>query len=64
MELRGIAREADVRIDRSALLREAGHVEHGHALSLDVRGHAEDGADRHDARAADAGDEHAEGAFQ
>src|SRR3546814_8449755 len=42
-----------------ALLREARHVEHRAALALDMRGHAEQRADRDHARAADAGDEDA-----
>src|SRR5690606_37597627 len=42
-----------------ALLREPGHVEHGDALALDVRGHAHERADRDHAGAADAGDDDA-----
>ncbi len=46
-------------VDRAALLREAGHVEHGAALAFEMRGHAEQGPDRDDAGAADPGDEDA-----
>ena len=48
-------------IHRAALLRQAGHVEHGDALAFEMRRHAEQRADRHDAGAADAGDEDAVG---
>ena len=47
--------------DRAALLRQAGHVEHRDALALEMRRHAEDRADGHDAGAADAGDQDAVG---
>ncbi len=49
---------------RAALLREACHVEHRDALALEMRGHAEDAADRHHAGAADAGHDDAVGPFQ
>jgi hypothetical protein len=45
----------------AALLRQAGHVEHGDALAVDVGGHAEQGADGDHAGAADAGDQDAVG---
>ena len=48
-------------VDRTALLREAGHVEDGAALPFEMRGHAQQCADRHDAGPADAGDEDAVG---
>ena len=51
------ARQLDVAEHRAALLREAGHVDHAAALALEMRGHAEDRADRDDAGAADAGDD-------
>ena len=53
--------DADMAEDRAALLREAGHVEHRAALALDMRGHADERADGHDAGAADAGDQDAVG---
>ena len=53
--------DAHVAHDGAALLRHAELVEHGCALAFDVRGHAHEGADGHDTRAADAGDEHAVG---
>ena len=51
------ARELDVAEHRAALLREARHVDHAAALAFEMRGHAEDRADRDDAGAADAGDD-------
>jgi hypothetical protein len=45
----------------AALLRQAGHVEHGDALAVEVGGHADQGADGDHAGAADAGDEDAVG---
>ena len=45
----------------AALLRNAGHVNHAAALALQMRGHAENGANGHDASAADAGDDNAKG---
>ena len=51
--------DADVAVDRAALLREAGHVDDADALALEMRRHAEDGADGDDAGAADAGDDDA-----
>ena len=53
--------DADVAVDRAALLREAGHVDDAGALAFEMRGHAEDGADGDDAGAADAGDDDAVG---
>src|SRR6185503_4675812 len=53
-----------MRHHRAVLLGEARHVEDAGALALEVRRHADDLADRDDARAADAGDEDAVRAFQ
>ena len=53
--------DADVAVDRAALLREAGHVDDADTLAFQMRRHAEDGADGDDAGAADAGDDHAIG---
>ena len=53
--------DADVAVDRAALLREAGHVDDADALAFQMRGHADDGADGDDAGAADAGDDDAVG---
>src|SRR5258708_39150542 len=47
--------------DRAALLGHADLVEHGDALALEMRGHADKGADRDDPGAADPGDEDAVG---
>ena len=54
--------DAHVAVDRPALLREAGHVDDADALAFEMRGHAEDAADRHDAGTADAGDDDVVGA--
>ena len=56
--------DADVRVDRAALLREARHVEDGDALALDVRGHAQERADGDHAGAADAGDQDSPGPLE
>ena len=53
--------DADVAVDRAALLREARHVDDADALAFEMRRHAEDGADGDDAGAADAGDDDAVG---
>jgi hypothetical protein len=53
--------DADVAEHRAALLGEAGHVEHGDALAVQVRRHADQRADGDHAGAADAGDEDAPG---
>src|SRR6185369_4015925 len=50
-----------VAVDRPALLREAVHVDDADALAVEMRGHADDGADGDDAGAADAGDDDAVG---
>ncbi len=55
------ARDAHVARHRAVLLREARDVEHRAALAFEVRRHADQRADRHDAAAADAGDEHVPG---
>ena len=60
-ELAGVGGDADMRPDRAALLGEARHVERGDALALEVRRHAQDGADGDHAGAADAGDQDAPG---
>ncbi len=52
---------ADVAVDRPALLREPGHVDDADALALQMRGHAEHTADGDHAGAADAGDDDAIG---
>ncbi len=49
--------DADMAEHGAALLGEAGHVDHAAALAFEMRGHAEDGADRDDAGAADAVDD-------
>ena len=49
--------DADMAEHRAALLGEPGHVDHAAALAFEMRGHAEDGADRDDAGAADAVDD-------
>ena len=54
--LRRIA-DLHVAIDRAALLREAGHVDHADAFAGEMRRHAEDRGNRHDAGAADPGHE-------
>ena len=61
MELLGRIGDAHVRDDGAVLLREARHVEHAAALAFEVRGHADQRADRHHPGAADAGDEDAVG---
>src|SRR5215471_7852577 len=53
--------DADVALHRATLLGEAGHVDHPDALALEMRRHADDGADRHDAGATDPGDDDAVG---
>ena len=46
-------RDAQMAHHGAALLGEAGHLEHGRALALEMRRHAEQLADGHDAGAAD-----------
>ena len=41
---------------RAALLRQAGHVDDADALAFEMGGHAHHRANRHNARAADTGD--------
>ena len=53
--------DADVAVDRAALLRETGHVDHTGALAFQMRGHAHDATNGDDAGAADAGDDDAVG---
>ena len=55
--------EAHERQHRAAFLREAHEVEHRRALAFQMRGHADQRADRHDARAADARDRMSYGAL-
>ena len=57
VDLVGRPRDADMAEHRAALLRKPGHVDHAAALAFEMRGHAEDGADRDDAGAADAVDD-------
>ena len=58
VQILGAPRHAHVARHRAVLLREAGHVEHRRALPFEMRRHPDQRADRHDAAAADAGDEH------
>src|SRR5690606_1579013 len=58
------AGDAHMRGHRAALLRQAGLVEHAGALVLQVRGHAQQGADGHYAGAADAGDQDVPGLLE
>src|SRR5581483_9924447 len=51
--------DADIAVDRAALLREAGHVDDADALAFEVCRHRGDRADGDDAGAADAGDDDA-----
>src|SRR6185312_5568166 len=53
--------DANVAVDRAALLREAGHVDDADALAFKMRGHADDSADGDNAGAADTGDDDAAG---
>ncbi len=53
--------DADVACHRAALLGEAGHVQNPDRLAFEMRRHAEDRPDGHDAGAADAGDDDAIG---
>src|SRR4030095_6455137 len=55
----GIVGDAHIRDDRTGLLRKSGHVEHAAAFAFEMRGHAEQRADRDDAGPADAGDDDA-----
>ena len=54
-----IIADADMGKHRAALLRQSGHVEHGDALAVDVRGHPDQGADGDHAGAADTGNQNA-----
>jgi hypothetical protein len=49
--------DPDMAHHRAVLLRQPGEVQRRAASAIDMRGHAEQGADRNDAGAADAGDE-------
>ena len=51
----GLIGDADVAVDRPALLREPRHIDDADALAFKMRGHAEDSADGDNAGAADAG---------
>ena len=53
--------DADMAVDRAALLRQAGHIDDADALAFQMRGHAENAADGNDAGAADTGDDDAVG---
>ena len=57
VDILGAPRQLDVAEHRAALLREARHVDHAAALAFEMRGHADDRADRHHAGAADPGDD-------
>jgi hypothetical protein len=57
VDLIGLPGDADVAVDRAALLSEARHVEHGATLLFEVRCHAKKGPNGYDTSAADAGDE-------
>ena len=59
MDLVRIVGDADMAHHRAALLRHAELVEHGDAFPLQMRRHAEQRPDRHDASAADSGDQNA-----
>ncbi len=59
MDVLRLVGDADVAVDRAALLREAGHVDDADALAFEMRRHAEHAADGDDAGAADAGDDDA-----
>ena len=60
----GLRGDLQVAPHRAALLRQAGHVQAAEALVLQVRGHADDGADGDHAGAADAGHHDAVGLLQ
>jgi hypothetical protein len=53
--------DAHMREDGAELLRQAGHVQRGDALAVEMRRHADQRADGDHAGAADAGDEDAPG---
>ena len=53
----GAVAQAKMAGDRAVALRQAGIVQHGQHQALDVRRHAEQGRDRDDALAADAGEQ-------
>ena len=53
----GALRDAAVDVDRAALLGQTRHLYHAGAAALQMRGHGQDRTHRHDARAADAGDD-------
>src|SRR5690606_14824515 len=57
MDVLRLLGEPDVAEDGAALLGEARHVDHAAGLALEMRRHAEDGADRDHTRAADAGND-------
>ena len=63
MDVVGPFGDADVGDHGAVLLRQADLVEHGHTFALQVRRHAEQGADGHDAGAADPGDDDAIGSI-
>ena len=60
----GVLGQPDMAQHRAALLRKAGHVEDHAGLALDMRGHAEQRADRQHAGAADAADRDIVGPIQ
>src|SRR5262249_27686324 len=52
-----LLRDADVAVDRATLLREARLIDDADALALKVRRHSKHATDRHNAGAANAGDD-------
>ena len=64
VDLVGLPSDADVAVDRAALLSEARHVEHGAALLFEVRCHAKKGPNGYDTSPADAGDKNAVGLIE
>ena len=60
----GVLRKPDVAEHRATFLRQAGHVEDHAGLAFDMRGHAEQRADRQHAGAADAADRDVVGPLQ
>ena len=63
-DIGGVLGEPDMAQHRAALLRQAGHIEDHRGFALDMRGHAEQRADRQHAGAADAADRDVVGPIQ
>src|SRR5271167_477034 len=57
MDLFRLKGDPDVAVNRTALLREPGHVEDRAALAFEMRGHPNECPDRDDAGPADTGDQ-------